>query len=227
MTRTDINELAQGCHAAQAARQINSEHCSELFRRALAEQDQQAWAVIYQEFGPMVTGWVYTYSRFRETGEDAAYFVNEAFARLNRYGVKHAQVGAFEKLSSYLQFLKECVWSAIENHLRQQKKDALWAAFSLEEDEEPQNLPAPALDPVPDRVELMEAVRQALRATVQGDERERVVVEEAWGYGLPPRIIQAKYPQLFSTPAEVNQVKHNLLKRLKRQPVLKELQVLI
>ncbi|CAG0937599.1 hypothetical protein TFLX_06544 [Thermoflexales bacterium] len=224
MSKIEIEELAKRCHAAQTAREVNSEHCRELFQRALAEQDQQAWSVIYQEFGTMVTGWVYTYSRFRETGEDTAYFVNEAFARLNRYGVKHAQAGTFEKLSSYLQFLKECVWSAIENHLRQQKKDALWAAFSLEEEIAPQQLPAP--DPVSDRAELLAVVRQALHATMQDDEREQIVVEEAWGYGLPPRTIHTKHPQLFSSPAEVNQVKHNLLKRLKRQPLLKELQVL-
>jgi hypothetical protein len=223
MHNLDIAQLTQNCHADQLARRPNSECCRELFYRALAQNDQDAWNAIYQEFSFMALGWVYTYSRFEETGEEAFYFVNDAFARLNRFGSRHAQAGTFEKLSGYLQFLKECIWASIESHLRKLKKDALWAAIHVDETEdgsEEFSLVLP--DASSDKSEFIENLFQALHETTQSNEQERLVAEETWIYGLPPRDIQAKYPDLFRTAGDVNQIKHNILKRLKRHPRLRE-----
>ncbi len=220
MRPLNISELATGCHTGQLARKANSEHCQELFHRALAQQDQQAWEAIYLEFSRMVQGWVYTYSRFRDTDEPASYFVNEAFARLWKFGSCHAQAGRFEALSSYLQFLKMCVGTAIEDYLRKTDKDALRrAAYPLDKDGK-EEFSMPLSDIPPEWSFLVKDVQQALLETTQEDKLERLVAEGAWVHGLSPRDIQAEHPDLFCGADQVSQIKSNILRRLKRHPSL-------
>ena len=33
-------------------------HCFELFRRALEENDQDAWAALHRQYTPVVAGWI-------------------------------------------------------------------------------------------------------------------------------------------------------------------------
>ena len=212
MRHLTIAQLAERCHADQLGRKSNSKHCRELFHLALAQGDQQAWAAVHNEFHPMVEGWVYTYSRFWQTDEEVAFFANAAFTRLWRGGSGHAAAGKFQKLSQYLQFLKRCTWSAIEDHLRKSKRDALWEAAGL-------NLQNP--DVAVEQQPVMEQLFEALWEITKDDERERLTAEESWVYGLPPREIQAEYPRIFKTPGEVSQIKRNILKRLGRNPKIK------
>jgi DNA-directed RNA polymerase specialized sigma subunit len=54
------------------------------------------------------------------------------------------------------------------------------------------------------------------------DERERVVFELSYHYGLPPREIYERRPELFTDAKEVSRIKENLLKRLRRDKSLRE-----
>ena len=51
-------------------------HCYELFRRALVERDEAAWAAIYKQYQRLVRFWIGT------SGDDADALVNQAFAKL-------------------------------------------------------------------------------------------------------------------------------------------------
>lgn len=216
-----IAQLVEHCHAEARnylqTGQSNEGYCFELFRRAMIEQDQTAWKAVYAQYESLVSAWVYNYSRFPATGEAVDFFVNEAFARLWQYGTKSGKTEEFNGLGKYLKYLKLCVGSAIENYLRQQRKDALIAAVALESFDRP----TAAADEQAERAMRFSKLEQILEETVQ-DERERLVAQESWVYNLAPRQIQARHPASFATPGEINQIKRNIIKRLQRHPKLKD-----
>ena len=57
-----INELARCCsdETNKFLRQnvSNDRYCLELFRRAIVQRDDDAWACIYQQYAPLVLTWV-------------------------------------------------------------------------------------------------------------------------------------------------------------------------
>jgi hypothetical protein len=208
------HQLGVRCQRDQRSRLSNSEACTQLFRLALVSQNQSAWTIICNEFRTMVYAWVYTYSSFHNTDEDASYFVNEAFARLWQFGSPLAQKGQFNHLSEYLQYLKRCVWSAIEDYQRKQQKDAL-RQRSYPDRQVWERLAQPQTDE--QTAEIDELAKFVWQLT-QHDPLEKIVAEETWFYDLPPRTIQERHPEQFKTVTEVNQIKRNILRRLQRHP---------
>lgn len=211
-----VNQLAKRCQTDQQSRIPNSEACTQLFTLALVNQSQVAWVAVCAEFNSMVHAWVYTYPSFRQTDEEAAYFVNEAFARLWQYGSPIAQNGQFTHLGDYLQYLKRCVWSAVEDYQRKLQKDALWQrVYSDDQTLKVEKLvQPPSNEQSSDISQLVNLVREL----TQDNPLEKIVVEETWFYDLTPRAIQERHPKQFATVTEVNQVKRNILRRLQRHP---------
>jgi len=60
---------------------------------------------------------------------------------------------------------------------------------------------------------------EAVIATPQ----ERTVLIESFVYDLPPRVIHARHTALFADVAAVYNTKRNLLSRLQRNPMIREL----
>ena len=216
--RLTIVQLAERCSAEakryKQTQQSNEEYCLELFRRALTEQNETAWEAIYSQYQLLVQHWIYQYSRFHETGEEADLFVNDAFARMWQYGSKHT----FNSLKECLSFLRTCVWSAIENVMRKQKKDALMDSIPWD------TIISSISINLEDTAEfsiLWTDIKEALMETIQ-NEQERLVAEESWIYGLAPRTVRERYPNVFATVDEVNQSKRNIIRRLQRHPKVKK-----
>jgi len=211
--RLTISKLAERCWAEteryKQTRQSSQGACFELFRLALVERDEAAWEVIYRQYQALVTYWVSNYSRFSHTDEEAPFFVNEAFTRMWQYGSRPPIASQLDVLDKCLSYLKLCVGSAIEDYLRRKKKDALTTAVSLQDHEGP-------LLSVGFHEPLLPELNQVLEETIQ-DERERLVAEESWTYDLAPRQIRAHSPDNFATVEEINQIKRNLIKRLRRK----------
>ena len=82
-----VNELARSCaeETNKFLRQSasNDRFCLELFRRAIIQRDQDAWACIYQQYAPLVLTWVNQHqSASALLGQDGgAPLVNAAFAK--------------------------------------------------------------------------------------------------------------------------------------------------
>jgi hypothetical protein len=216
LTSLTVSELARHCQAEarryQQTRESDEIYCFELFRRAVTQQDGIAWQAIYSQYTVLVATWVHRYSRFPQTGEEADFFINEAFTRLWRSGSNMEAETRPDSLGKYLSLLRLCVWSAIEDHLRKIKRDSLREALPLEDFDRPVS----GVEAQVERTLSAEALRELLREVVQ-DEWEQRVAEESWLYDFAPRQIQARHPQLFATVEEVNQIKHNLIKRLRRK----------
>ncbi|BCX04015.1 MAG: hypothetical protein KatS3mg053_1953 [Candidatus Roseilinea sp.] len=229
-----IQQLAELCSAQVSDfrnnRPCDERPCLELFRLALIEHNQEAWAAVYNIHYPQVMRWVHTHPHFCITGEDADYFANQAFSRLWQYGSRHACAGHFNAVADYMQYLKRCTWSAIEDELRRSQKDALWHLVEVNdstEDNESDNVMGfdEAALALHDRVSveavvesevILRALWELLRQTLEG-ERERIVAEEMWEYGLAPRQIYARHPDRFSDENEVSQIRRNIVRRLNRR----------
>jgi DNA-directed RNA polymerase specialized sigma24 family protein len=216
------SQLIEHCQAEaqqyRQTRQSDSTYCFALFRRALAERDQAAWSALYRQYQPLVTYWVSHYARFSATGEAAELFVNEAFARFWLQAAKPDKIEAFSTVGAYLTYLHLCAHSAVEKHLRRQQKDALFVAAALPDELVDHH----RLEDETAREVWLAEVAASVAEIIQG-ERERMVAEASWVYGLPPRQIQVMYPEQFATVAEVSQVKRNLVERLQRHARLKKL----
>ena len=209
-----VQELAEYCHAESVRYQQTGDsderYCLELFRRALQERDERAWEALYSQYQHLVRKWVRGHSRFLATGEDEEFFANAAFSQLWRFASQPDKASVVSALGKSLSFLKMCTWTVVTDYYRKQQRDALREVWSLEEDS-----PVPSPEDEVIRALILEELRQRIEAVVQ-DEREQVVVEESWVYGLPPRQIQARHADIFSTVAEVSQMKRNILNRLRR-----------
>ena len=217
-TDTQLHSLLiDQCRIDQQQRQEGSNACLTLFNKALVEGDNIAWNAINNQFQTLVTYWVSCHSRFEQTGEDAVVFVNAAFIRLWKYGAPRAKENNFRHLGDYLAYLKRCTWSAVEDYLRKLKRDAIWHQtqfddidIAMEQQEDEQN------------ATLAELFNIIWELTAENPQ-ERVMAEETWVYGLPPRQIQEKHPDLFTDIGAVNKSKRNLLRRLRRHPKIKHL----
>lgn len=232
-----VQQLIERCSAQvddfRNNRPSDERPCLELFRLALIEHNQEAWDAIYNIHQAQVTRWVHSHPRFRFTGEDASYFVNQAFCRLWKYGARHAHAGHFNAVADYLQYLKRCTWSAIEDELRRSQKDALWHLVEAAEsadandngfDGAEMGLSEAAValhdrasvEKIVEHEMVLSDLRELLRQTLEG-ERERLVAEEMWEYGLAPRQVYARHPDKFTDENEISQIRRNIVRRLNRR----------
>jgi RNA polymerase sigma factor (sigma-70 family) len=232
-----IPQLVELCQAEarryQQTGQSDERYCLELFRLALVEQNQEAWQALYNQYHNLVAAWVQRYSRFPQTGEETDFFINEVFARVWRFASTPETAAKLDSLAKCLSYLKMCVGSAIEDHLRNLEQDALNRATPLIEANDQSTSeseakleyassakalgsPNPGVETQVEHQLTLEELRQALWGTVK-DEQERLVAEESWIYGFTPRQIYEHYPETFASTAEVSQIKKNILKRLRRK----------
>lgn len=214
---SSVEELAEGCRRESArysrGQEQDQRYCLELFRRAIVQRDEQAWEYIYQQYGAQVARWVRAHPSFDICQEEAAYFVNIAFAQF----WKHVGFPASPTLGGLLEYLKRCVATVIVDHVRSNDKAGRrsdWDADQMAEipDNSDNLSPGEHLD-----VQRLQALIQSLLK----NEQERVVVESRFFFGMSPRAILEQHPQLFGDVAEVYDCQANVLKRLARHSELR------
>jgi DNA-directed RNA polymerase specialized sigma24 family protein len=178
----------------------------ELFRRAIVEQDADAWATIYVRYRSLLAAWA---ARSCAHGEACADIADQALARA-WMALTPERFAAFSTLRQLLAYLRTCVaTAAIDSARAQGQFDSL-----------AQDLPGDSIM-VPEQIVLADLGRSAFWRTVLGLTRtpaERVALVESFAHDLPPRAIQARHPQLFPDVAAVYAAKRNLLDRLRRHP---------
>lgn len=191
-------------------------YCFELFRRAIVGHSQHAWASVYNQYRPLVAGWVERHSAFATCGEEVQYFINRAFEKMWS-ALTPAKFPKFPDLKSLLRYLQMCVHSVILDQARK----AEWVAVDMDDEE---LLRRPALDAVDDENDPLDRIhRQQLWAEIQArlqDQRERKVMYGSFVLGLPPRELVAHFDDTFADVREVYRVKENVLARLRRDAEL-------
>jgi DNA-directed RNA polymerase specialized sigma24 family protein len=186
----------------------------ELFRRAIVERDEHAWAEGTARYRQMLIGWVMRCSASATTGEHCDDLADSAIARAWASLVPE-RFAQFPNLAALLAYLRACVTSAVNDSARAELRFGRAAeAFQISESLTPEQL-------VLDRLDNAELWRVANRATQT--EQERVVLVESYIYDLPPRSILNRHPDLFANAAAISIIKRNLLSRLKTNLRIRQL----
>lgn len=195
----------------------DSQYCFELFRRALVEKDQQAWGYIYLQYRPLVRAWVERHNAFPALGESAAYFVNRAFEKMWS-AVPPEKFERFSDLKGLLRYLQMCVHSVIIDEVRRSERYRY--AAGLDDAISAPGTTTPSVErhvlQEVDRTKVWTCLEERMRS-----EKERLVLECAFVLDLKPRMIAARYPEIFRSVDEVYRVKQNLLARLRRDSELR------
>ena len=218
VVQMDVCALAQRC-LVENERFYRNQPCDtcfayELFRRALAEKDNRAWAELIKLYRPMVERWV------TRNGASASYpevhddLVMATFIRFWQ-SITSTRFAMFPSTATLLQYLRRCAHCVvIDNHrvhgrVKTIPSDELVARYlpRVSPDEE-------AMSRI-NRAEFWRSVNEQLR-----DEPERIVIHHSYVYGMKPRDIHQSRPDLFNDVQHVYAVKRNVLDRLSRNSEL-------
>ncbi len=191
--------------------------CYELFRRAILQRDDQAWACIYSQYQRLVTHWVERHAAYSSSGEEAQFFMNRAFEKM-WVGISPDKFTTFEDLASLLRYLQMCVHSVMIDFVRQ--KEYRLRLEAIEEMPQPLQARDTAVEDhisaALSRTELWQWLQTQIK-----DEKEARVIDGLFVLGLKPREVQDLYPKTFSDVKEIYRVKENLIARLRRSDEVK------
>jgi RNA polymerase sigma factor (sigma-70 family) len=216
LQQLSINELA--CRCSEETNKFlkqsasNDRFCLELFRRAIAKRDDDAWACIYQQYAPLVLTWVNQHqSAAPLLGQDgSASLVNAAFAKFSQ-ALTPAKMDNFDSLAAVLKYLKMCVHSVIADEVRSRQSRQFEETLELIEHEPASD------DPADDVVSNLSAqgLWQVIQEELNGED-ERVLIYLAYIHGMKPSEISSQNRRLFPSVEDVYRIKRNVLERLRR-----------
>jgi RNA polymerase sigma factor (sigma-70 family) len=189
----------------------------ELFRRALVERDNEAWAMLFEQYAPLVEHWVRRTGAFTVSGETSDYFVSAAFTRFWR-AIPAERFASFPTTASLLNYLRRCASCVVIDSARAQSFADLLPEESINwNDQRLGHADEEATDRV-SREEFWGLVDALLTS-----EAERVIVRCSFLLGMKPAEIYARWAGLFSSVEEVYTVKRGVLARLRKNPELRGL----
>ncbi|MBV7332112.1 hypothetical protein KFU94_28555 [Chloroflexi bacterium TSY] len=213
-----LEQIAQKCAEATEHFFHNRAHddcyCFEIFRRAFVDGNQRAWELVFSQYRTLMTSWVQAHSQFVRCGEEEQYFVNGALMNMAK-ACTGEKFGRFPNLPALLSYLKSCVHTAIYNYVRDRSGPQLV--------ELPDSLTSRADSP--EREVVTQTQREECWRLINvrlQNERERLVLEHCFIFGLKPRKIYDLYPNKFANVREIYRMKRNILDRLSRDPDLKK-----
>jgi len=167
--------------------------CFELLRRALAEGISEAFTHVYQVYERQVLRWVYSHSRFEQTGESADFFARSALSNFY-FALRGPKFERFPSLPQVMSYLKSCVHTAIVQYLRDQPTFA-----STPLDDASETAHAPDLGGRVDTAELWAHICRLLP-----DPRDRLLARYVFIQDLKPRQIVGMYPTQWRDEREVS-----------------------
>jgi DNA-directed RNA polymerase specialized sigma24 family protein len=197
------------------AQEHDTRYCYELFRRAICERDQSAWAALYEQYRPMAQRWAERHPGLAKSGEEAQYIVNRAFEKM-WLALPADRFERLPSLSSVLRYLQVCVHSAVVDVLRSGARQPRTVA---------EEALASRADPVTVESQTLHRAQQAdlwrLVSEHIRNERERLVVEELFVAGLKPSQILARHPEEFGSVRDIYLIRQNVVDRLRRDDRLR------
>lgn len=205
---SDISVLIEDCASADAhfhsLPPTTKGACFELFRRAVLEKSEPAWAAIYTQYRRQMLYWA-------NGAEDVAHEAWEKFL----HAVTPEVFVCFTSVAHILAYLKRCVKSvhidARRKAEREQKYLAMLGSTEVPPDDTSE---ATTLNQVANR-QLAEAVNARLQ-----NDLERLVVRWNLIGGLTPIEIVQRYPQHFAEARAVSRIREKVILRLRNDPVL-------
>jgi len=186
----------------------------DLFRRAIVERDEDAWAETAARYRPLLAAWASRCSASATIAEQYGDLADQAFARAWS-ALSPARFAAFPNLAALMGYLRACVTSTVIDYARSElSRERAETAIEAGEADTPEQIVMEQFD----RQEVWRIAEQ-----VSTSEQERVALRESFIYDLRPRAILMRHPDLFDDVMEIYAVKRNVLERLKRCAELRQL----
>jgi len=188
----------------------------ELFRRAIAENDDEAWAAVVCLYRGLLLAHAGRQVIRKLVGEDGAFCVDRAFQRF--WQATHGRgIHEFQDLASILTYLKMCLASVLLDEARARRRQACISIDALSPEASVSGDPSAGILADLGRRELWAVIASELRT-----DPERLVARLSFVVGLSPREICARHPQHFAV-ADVYRLKRNMIDRLRRSAPLRAL----
>lgn len=186
----------------------------ELFRRAIVERDEQAWAEGTARYRAMLISWAGRCTASAVILDHRDDIADIAFARAWA-ALTPERFAKIPNLPALLGYLRNCVRSAVIDCARsEQQHERVAQALTASDVDSPEQSVLARLDG--------EQIWQLAWGMVQ-TEQERVILVDKLIYGLRSNSILARHPHLFEEIGQVYATTRNLLERLKRNPELQRL----
>jgi hypothetical protein len=188
-------------------------YCFELFGRAIAQRETDAWEAIMAQYRGIVLAYVGQHSAAALVREPDDFWVNRAFQRFWMAVGVADRFAQFRDLPGLLKYLKMCVHSVLLDEVRARRASTV---SSLEELPDTHAGPSNAEETV-----VGDLAGQQLWRTITHElqsEAERMVAFLSFGRDLKPSEIFNRHPTLYESVADVYRVKRNVLERLRRSP---------
>jgi hypothetical protein len=214
LTTTEViqnthREIMQFLHKQQTG-----DACAhELFRRAIALRDEQAWVGIYELYHVVVGSWILRQVPTLQSN-DLAVLVNEVFAKFS-WSISPRKLRDFPCVQALLAYLKRCAGSVVADYRR--------SCLARAQEEPMESVTQePMLDDfaasVVDQLAAQE-VWAVLSCAVTAHE-ERLILVLVCALGLAPRELQQRYPDLYASVQDIYRIKRSVLERLRRNKAL-------
>jgi hypothetical protein len=209
-----LQDIADKCHEHTilyyANKSYDSKWCFELFRRALALQQDDAFAHMWRIYYPQIERWVRRHPRYRSTNRPAEDFAQDAIMKFweNVRGPKYED---FPYLGALLQYLRLCVHSAICDYLKKypdvvEYGDDVWIRIK--------NRLLPLNGNI-DTLTILDCVQKALN---DGELMEQFVL---WIiYGMKPSDIVNEWSG-YDNPQQISRIRQKIKRRLRNDKGLR------
>jgi hypothetical protein len=212
-----LDDVIRGCRIESGQpRGQEKGYCFELFRRAVEEQEQDAWSALNEQYRNLVVRWLANGSAAL-TREQAEEIAPETWSKFWR-----AQINAdtplserFAHVGAVLKYLKQCTFSVVREYERR-----LWRRERIQQRLEVDGKVTTSLSEEEllariDRERLLQQVRRWVETYVT-DPQELQVLALSYEQGLTPAEIARQYPQEFTDAQMVRRLKERVLKRARR-----------
>ena len=209
-TREVVLRFADASERFDRGQDSRDSYALELLRRALNEDDVEAWAAFTSQYRRIVLALIRRHAYDRVSGEDEAYWIDRSMERFWR-AIRERGLERFQTLGAVIQYLKLCAHSVLIDEIRARSAvvmtslDDATFEFARSDDME-----AGVLGDLVAR-DLWGVIASELHG-----ECERVVARLSFVSGLSPREIHERRPDCCPNVADVYRIKRNLLERLRR-----------
>lgn len=213
-----VKTIVDGCEQeAKKPREEEVGYCFELFRRAIEEQDNQAWEALQTQYGRLIHSWIHSRMPNTLSNEEREDLIQDTWTNFYSSLTKHSIPLSknFRHVGALLNYLSKCVLtSMIDYQRRLAKHKRLQKRLEMETEKWYSAPDASVLEQIAEQKRIR-AIREWINKNVT-DPKEQLVLSCSFETGLKPKEIYDRYPDMFKNVQTVYRVKERILKRARR-----------